>query len=330
MTNIQAKHSKKEYISRINRVIDYIKDNIDQDLSLEQLSGIANFSKFYFHRVFKSVSGETLSNYVNRIRIEKSAFLLINQKDKPVTSIAYEMGFSSPSVYARAFKTHYNLTPSQWRACADNKSKISKLQSNISELNDNSSKEAVSFTLYIDSRTKKPIWRIKMTDNKILDIQVCNMPDMNVAYIRHHGQYNPHDKELFKGLFSKLMCWAIPRQLFNPPETKAMTVYSSGHPDITEPENMTVDVCITVNKDTVVDGDIGKRVISGGQYALISLQDATMEECSEAWDSVFNNWLPESGYQPGEGSYYCHHLNDPEQHPDKLYNIEMYLPVQPL
>lgn len=55
-----------------------------------------------------------------------------------------------------------------------------------------------------------------------------------------------------------------------------------------------------------------------------------MEECGEAWNALFNVWLPNSGYQPSEGAYYINHLNDPEQHPKKLNTVEMYLPVKPL
>ena len=324
------KNSKNEYTSRINRVIDHIKSNLDKDLSLEKLASISLFSKFYFHRVFKSMCGENLNDFVNRTRIESSAFFLIHRPESPITSIAYDVGFSSPSAYSRAFKKRYDMTPSLWRDANSLQSKICTLDSNIGQMNNNTSKDFNKVTLYIDSRTKKPQWRIKMEDDKSLKVEVQTMPDIHIAYVRHHGQYNPHDKELFQGLFSKLMNWAVPRNLFIPPETKAMTVYSSGHPDITAPDNQCVDVCISVKKDTVVDGEVGTRVIAGGQYAVINLTDATIDECGQAWDEVFNQWLPESGYQPGDGGYYCNHLNDPEQHPQKLHDVAMYLPVKAL
>ena len=322
--------SKNEYMSRINRVIDYIKNNLDKDLSLEQLARIGLFSKFYFHRIFKSICGENLNDFVNRTRIESSAFFLIHRPKSPITSIAYDAGFSSPSAYSRAFKKRFDMTPSLWRSKNSLQSKICTLDSNIGQMNSNTSKGKSKVTLYIDSRTQTPRWRINMKNDSSLKIEVQAMPDIHIAYVRHHGQYNPHDKELFQGLFSKLMSWAIPRNLFSPPETKAMTVYSSGHPDITAPDNLCVDACISIKKDTVVDGEVGKRVITGGQYAVISLTDATMDECGQAWDEVFNHWLPESGYQPDDGGYYCNHLNDPEQHPQKLHNVEMYLPVKAL
>jgi len=327
MKILQSEKSKIEYIARINRVVDHIKNNIDSDLSLEKLSSIAAFSKYYFHRIFKSVSGENINAFIVRIRLEKSAFLLIYRPKESITNIAYDSGFSSPSAYSRAFKSFYNLTPKQWRR---EKSNICQEKSNPSQLINNLSQVHSSCKTYIDSRTHLPIWRINMKNNQSLQIEVREMPEINIAYIRHRGGYDPHDKKLFQQLFSKLLNWAIPRNLFQPPQTKAMTVYSGGHPETTEPENLTVDVCISIEKHTKVEGEVGKRIIQAGQYAVICLTDATLDECDQAWHEMFDHWLPQSGFQPGDGGYYCNHLNDPEQHPQKLHNVEMYLPVKPL
>lgn len=169
-----------------------------------------------------------------------------------------------------------------------------------------------------------------MTEGKQIEVEVRKMEAFNVAYLRHRGAYQPHDKELFQGLFKRLLEWATPKGLFNPPSTKALTVYSSGHPDTTEPENLSVDVCISVSDNVRASGEVGVREIPGGDYAVVSMNESTIEECGTAWQHLFENWLPESGYQPGEGAYYIQHLNDPEQHPEKLHSVEMYLPVMPL
>lgn len=316
--------SKQIYISRINRVIDYIKSNLDGDLSLERLAPVAHFSKFYFHRIFKAVAGENLNGFVSRMRVERSAFKLIYNPRLPVTAIAYESGFSSPSVYSREFKSRYAMSPTQWRKLKANQN------SKICTVDGKFCKEAPSVQMYIDSSKHKPLWGIKMQNQTSLNIEVRSMPDINIAYVRHHGHYNPQDKILFQSLFSKLMAWAVPRNLFKPPVTKAMTVFSSGHPDTTAPENLSVDVCISIEKETPVNGEVGKRIIPSGQYAVVTIAEGTLEECGEAWNSLFNGWLPTSGYQPGDGAYYINHLNDPEQHPKKLHSVEMYLPVKPL
>ena len=324
MENITAEDSKQIYISRINRVIDYVKLNLDGDLSLEQLAPVAYFSKFYFHRIFKAVTGENLNGFVSRMRIERSAFKLIYNPRLPITAIAYESGFSSPSVYSREFKSHYDLSPTQWR-----KLKIGQKSKNCT-VDGKVCKESTELKMYIDSSRNTPLWGIKMNNQKILNIDVRSMPEIPIAYVRHHGDYNPQDKILFQALFAKLMAWAVPRHLFNPPATKAMTVFSSGHPNITASENLSVDVCISIANETAVTGEVGKRIIPAGQYAVVTVAEGTIVECGDAWNSLFNDWLPTSGYQPGDGAYYINHLNDPEQHPQKLHSVEIYLPVKPL
>lgn len=69
--------TEAEYLRRINRVIDYIENNLDQPLPLEQLADVALFSKFHFHRVFYAMVRETPGQFVQRLRIEKAARLLL-------------------------------------------------------------------------------------------------------------------------------------------------------------------------------------------------------------------------------------------------------------
>ncbi len=86
---------RKEYISRINRVQDYIDKNISSKLTLEELASVANFSKFHFHRIFVALIEETLNCYIHRIKLEKAAPLLAINPDLPITEILLDCGFSS-------------------------------------------------------------------------------------------------------------------------------------------------------------------------------------------------------------------------------------------
>ena len=67
---------KDEYIARICKVQDYIETYYFQNSSVEKLAEVAGFSKYHFNRIFKGILHESLSQYVNRIRIEHSFFLL--------------------------------------------------------------------------------------------------------------------------------------------------------------------------------------------------------------------------------------------------------------
>jgi len=107
--------SRQEYISRINKVMNYVEKHIDQILNLYTLAGIANFSPFHFHRVFTFLTGETPNDYVQRIRMEKAAMRLQNDEKASISEIAYACGFGSISLFSRTFRTYYGMTAKEYR-----------------------------------------------------------------------------------------------------------------------------------------------------------------------------------------------------------------------
>ena len=123
------KEIQADYRNRINRVFEFIDENLSSDLSLNTVSKTAFFSPFHFHRVFKFITGETLNEYVTRRRIEKSALDLLH-KNISATEIAHKYGFSDNSSYSRTFKKFYGISPTKFIKENPNKhSKIRQLKS---------------------------------------------------------------------------------------------------------------------------------------------------------------------------------------------------------
>ena len=104
-----------DYKKRICEAMNFISKNLNRDLSLDEIAAAASFSKFHFHRVFKSVVGETVANFTKRIRLEYAANKLVSSKDSEITTIAIECGFSSSQNFARAFGKHFGITPTEYR-----------------------------------------------------------------------------------------------------------------------------------------------------------------------------------------------------------------------
>ena len=98
-----------EYLFRLNRAIDYIQKHYDENLNLTKLAAIACFSKFHFHRLFRTFVGETLNDFVRRFRLEKAVHKLILEKHKSITDIALDCGFSSSQNFAKAFKSYFGV-----------------------------------------------------------------------------------------------------------------------------------------------------------------------------------------------------------------------------
>jgi AraC family transcriptional regulator len=103
------------YGKRVDRVIDYIRAHLADELTLGGLAAVATFSPFHFHRVFKASTGETLFEFIPRLRIERAASALIAHPRQSVLEVALDHGFASAATFARAFRARFGMSASQWR-----------------------------------------------------------------------------------------------------------------------------------------------------------------------------------------------------------------------
>jgi AraC family transcriptional regulator len=320
---------REEYTARINRVIDYIEANIGKDLSLAELAGVAHFSPFHFHRIFSAMVGETLNGFIWRIRVEKAADRLINNPKKSITEIALEYGFSGSSTFARAFREAFHMSARQWRSGGYlQASKPGKTDRKEGQVVSNRRQEFDIYPYYTEN-VNKQLWRVEMKPDKelIASVEVKDIADIHVAYIRHIGPY-AGDQQLFGNLFNRLCTWAGPRGLLRFPETKFITIYYD-NPEITDESKLRTDVCVTVPADTQVDGEVGKATIPAGKYAIAHFE-INPEQYGDAWNAVYGGWLPESGYQPDDRPCFELYLNDPKTHPEGKHIVDIYAPVKPL
>ena len=95
----------------------YIQTNLDGDLSLAALSRRARLSPAHLHRAFRSLVGETLKRYTERLRLEQGAFRLVIQ-DGSVLDIALDCGYRNHETFTRAFGRRFGLPPQEYRVRA--------------------------------------------------------------------------------------------------------------------------------------------------------------------------------------------------------------------
>jgi AraC family transcriptional regulator len=95
-------------------VVEFIRENLHQDISLSDLAGIAGLSRFHFTRAFKRTTGLTPYQFILSARVERAKSSLTNS-DKSMFEIAQSLGFGSQSQFAAAFRKLVGTTPSQFR-----------------------------------------------------------------------------------------------------------------------------------------------------------------------------------------------------------------------
>lgn len=105
-------NSAKNY-SMIEESLNYIKEHLTEDLSLESVAKSMSFSPIHFHNTFKAAVGKTLRDYVEEQRIKKAVNLMLTT-NYSLTQIAYECGFSSQSYFSYVFKRRMKKTPRKY------------------------------------------------------------------------------------------------------------------------------------------------------------------------------------------------------------------------
>lgn len=280
---MQTDNTHQEYINRLNRVINHIHANLGQSLLLSGLADMAGFSPFHFHRIFKSLVGETLGGYIQRARLEKSANLLLNQSGDSIIRISAACGFSSQAVFARAFRAHFGVSPSQFR---------SRENSNLSKTERKPGKDQSEEICYnvgqgFASDSQKSQMPVR--------IEVKELPDMHVAYIRHIQGY-PDSR--IRQAFEWVCKWAAARNLLGP--NSLVIGIPHDNPGVTPVDRRRYDACVTIPHEIVAaQGAVSIQDIPGGKYAMgrIEVSASESHRIGEMIDHLYGEWLPDSGYQ---------------------------------
>ena len=301
---------EKEYLFRINKALDFIENNLEKPLKIEEIALEANFSKFHFHRIFQGMLGETPFQFLSRVRLERAAIMLVNQPCLSLSQISTKCGFSDLSIFSRKFKKHFGLSATDYKNSKNSQSESKKLQAGGRSIT------------YLYSSSQQIKWKLNMEQN--LSVEVQQLPKMTVAYVRHIG---PHkgDSKLFERLMHKLLAWAGPRNLAGKPDSKVVFIYHDD-PSITSEAQQRVSVCMTVPEDTEVSGDVGKMEVQGGKHAIGHFV-LSASEFEEAWQWMYGNWLPNSGYQPAERPPFEMY---PEEGNNGKFKVDICIPLQPL
>jgi AraC-like DNA-binding protein len=108
------KLSLKNYNYLVREAIEYIRINIDEDLSLEVISNAINASPFELSRKFKKETKQTITNYINKLRIKEAVRILENENIS-ITEIAEMVGFNDVNYFTKVFKKINSITPSEYR-----------------------------------------------------------------------------------------------------------------------------------------------------------------------------------------------------------------------
>lgn len=253
----------------INKSIEYILQHIDEEISIEDVAKHCNFSKYHFSRMFKEETGVSIYSLIKRIKMDQSAVSLKVEKDKSITDIGVDYGYSS-SNYSSAFSKQHKICPVEFRksmnsTCIANPFLPAKY--NIFK----------SFEYYEEK------------------ISIQNLPDFKVLYERYIGNYSDIGMNWYS-FMERYKTYIKPDTL--------LIEKSYDDPSITQLDKCIYDLCITVYEDVELEN---VTTIKGGKFAVYRF-DGLIQDIFVAFQGIFNIWLPRSEHKRDEryalGIYY--------------------------
>jgi AraC family transcriptional regulator len=280
------------YADKINKVCNYIYEHLSEDLSVEHLSRIANFSKYHFHRQFSEYTGINVFRFIQLARLKRASYQLVFNKHYRIIDIALEANFENPESFSRAFKNLFGQTPSQFRHTPDWKSWHEKYQ----------------FTQHERKQT--------------MEIKIVDFPETKIAVLEHRGA-----PELVYDSVSTFIQWRKQSNL-SPVATSKTLGIPYDDPKTVDPEKFRFDICGSIESDVPENPQgVITKVIPGGRCALLR-HFGSRDNLGDSVYYLYGEWLPTSGEELRDFPCYFEYLNlMPEVAEHKLMT-DVYLPLK--
>ena len=282
------------YARRFKKVFDYIDRHLDEALRVEQLSQVAHFSKYHFHRQFSQYTGIGVSRYITLMRLRRASYRLVFNPLERIIDIALDAGFENPESFSRAFKHVLGQTPSAFR--------------------------------------REPAWaewsekyqfpgRKSQERMDKMDVNIVSVEPSLVAVLEHHGS-----PALLNASVRRFIEWRRGSGL-SPADSSRTYGFPYDNPDTTAPEDFRFDICGTVATPVPTNPQgVITKTIPGGRCAVVRHTGST-DRISESVYSLYRRWLPESGEELRDFPVYFHYLTLALDTPEHELQTDIYLPL---
>ena len=235
-----------DYIQRINKVVAYINNHLDETLDLKKLANEAALSDFHFHRIFRALKGEAIGGYITRLRLEATARLL-RYTTLTIEEIAFNIGYETTASLSKAFKKQYGISPTEYRTNKD--------------------------TYIMKKEIINPDLALKTP-------KIVTLEPKNLIYVALTGAYGSLD---YGKAYEQL--WAVikAQKLFTKGIEPICISYDD--PKITEGSLQRSDVCLAIHKPATPQEEVSCKTLAGGKYAVFFYQ-GSYENLSQVYDTA--------------------------------------------
>jgi len=287
----------ERYQQRFARVLAHIEANSENPLSIDELSGIAAFSRHHFHRQFSGFLGMSTYKYVQFMRMRRASWRLAFRPEMSIAEIALATGYEGPEAFSRAYRQFSGQSPSDFRARPDWPEWHSRFRPFI-HLRQN----------YMNT-LPPPL------------VRVVQFPGTRVAALEHRGSPMRLGDSI-----RHFMEWRRANKL--PPQISATYNIIYNDPNETPPEEFRFSLCAATDKPVEPnDAGITALTIPAGRCALLRHAGSDDQLGRSIWH-LYASWLPASGEELRDFPLFMQRLTFFPDVPDSEAVTDIYLPLR--
>ena len=275
--------TRLDHEARIEEAVAYLLENLDEPIDLGELADQVCMSRFHFHRVFQALLGETVGEMARRLRMERAAHAL-RTTAAPITMIAFEAGYATLEAFIRAFRGAFGYSPSAFRKKLTYPGLLP-------------TRNGVHF----DDSGGERLRFIAPTGEPKMKIDVREFPDRRVVAMPHRGPYY-----MIGQVFGAMAQWQRETGIAAGPHVGIF--YDD--PNVVPADQLRSHAGLLIADDvTIVDPRVEVVTLRSGLYAIATYV-GPYDGLPQAWNELYVNWFPTSGYELGDGVSFEIYLDD--------------------
>lgn len=299
------------YEALVRDAVTRVVHSLDDALHLHELAHASGLSPLHFHRIFRSMVGETPLELHRRLRLERAAWRLAHS-DARVTSVAFEAGYETHESFTRSFRDAYSASPSEFRVLGKRAHEIGAPGPHI-ELG------APCGVHFSDPAGAEPVFLLHR-DRLPMDVVVEELPERRAVTVPHVGPYI-RIGTAFQRLWSLARSCGLTR--VRGPEFVA--IYHDDF-DLTPLSELRSEAGLLIPDRVRIPDTLVERRIPAGRYARTTHVGA-YNHLGDSWTRLLGGWLPQSGERARDGMMYDLYCNTPMNCGTDALRTDLYLPI---
>ncbi len=245
----------------VEKALYYIEHHLRDNLNLEEIADVANYSPWHFHRLFYASTGISVGEYIRKRRLSEASKELTNST-KPIKQIASDYGFDSQAAFTRSFKSFCGYTPGKLRS------------------------DRITLTCF------NALTNLNTRGRKMLSPKFVHRDSFRVIGLCRSFTMNNNSIPSLWDKFSQ-SCDQLPG-VINP--KTAYGICYSEETDMTADTPFFYIAGMEVSLDAVVPADFHEKSIPEADYAVFE-HIGSLDTLQQTYKAIYNEWLPSSGYQ---------------------------------